>query len=193
MVNEDILRYINYTNIEQSDKEFLRNDIWHFEFVTSPLAVYFPGNDLLQARLKTFSYTTDESLSTPETTIRQFKVRQTMHGGTTSGTITLDFTDREDQAISLFKEDWCQKISSRSTRFAYRKVDTICDCKAIWFNTTRTPIRTLYFYSCQITSQPEPWTTTSDDPDTSIGDISIEMAFEHYEQQIHLSDATLNI
>jgi len=193
MVDDDVLRYVNYRNIEQSDKEFIRNDFWDLEFVTSPIATYFPGNDLLKARLKTFSYTTEEGISEMTSTIRGFKVRQSTQSGTTSGTLTLEYTDREDQAVSLFHEDWKQKIGSRRTRFAYRKLDTICDIKATWFNTPRTPIREVYFYSCQLTNNPNPWTVSSEDAGNDNGEISMELAFEHHEVKFLLSDATLNM
>ena len=36
-------------------------------------------------------------------------------GQSTSGQITLQFTDKEDQAISYFVDDWKCKISDRKT------------------------------------------------------------------------------
>jgi len=191
--NDDILKYINFEQIRQEDKEFIRNDLWHFEFITSPPAVYFPGQELIQARLKTVSFDTEENITTLNAVIRQFNINQAVIGGNTNGTITLNFVDREDQAIALMIDDWREKIFSRSNRFAYRKVDLMCDCKLQVFNTNRAVIREYIFRNCQSNKTLEPFGTTSDSPDTTNTELDFGMSFEHYELIWYIGTVTEGI
>mgnify|MGYP003459781054 FL=1 len=68
-------------------------------------------------------------------------------GQSTSGQITLQFTDREDQAISYFVDDWKQKIADRDTKYSFRKDDLVADGQLVITNSSRIKVRTLNFYN----------------------------------------------
>lgn len=175
------LNYINYENINEDQREFLLSNLWDFEFIVPPAAVYFPGNALLKTRMVSVSPTFPQALTEVSATIRQFKINQSVPSGNTNCTVQLEFIDREDQAISVFVRDWANKIGDPDTKFQYRKEDTICQGVLTMFNTSRVPIRR---YKC-FTGQPlsegfQPGLQfTSDDPAQN-GNVSLNLTFEHY-------------
>jgi hypothetical protein len=180
--SNDGLNYINYTTINESNKEFLRSDVWDFTWTSTPNAVYFPGNALVKARTRSVSPSFNVGLGGMSVVIRQFTIYQATITGTTSGTITLEYTDREDQAITAWLDDWREKIWGRNNRYTFRKEDTIADGKLVMYNSSRKPIRTYVLRTMQPTdigSSLNPQ-FNSDDPSNQ-GDISATFNFEHYE------------
>ena len=102
-------------------------------------------------------------------------------GQNTSGTISLQFTDREDQAISYFVDDWRQKIADRDCKYSFRKEDLVCDAKLEIFNSSRVPVRTLKFYNCIIQdAQLDENGAAEDGSDRA--DVPLNLQFEHYER-----------
>lgn len=99
-----------YNGLEDN-KEFLRGDMWEFTLVNPPKIVYYPGDDIFKARLNQVNLGLDSSVSGFEKRMRGNYVIFQRTGQSTSGQITLQFTDREDQAISYFVDDWKCKIS----------------------------------------------------------------------------------
>lgn len=184
--NNGVMSYVDYKTINDSNKEFLRNDIWEFKFTAAPNAVYFPGNKLLQSRLVNVQPQFNFALSEMRAIIRQFTVRQTIYSGETSGMVTLQFVDREDQAITAFINDWAQKFGDREGRRVFRKEDTVAQCELIQMNSTRVPIRKYTLYNCQIAGDGMatfgvPF--TSGDAQQS-GDCVLNLAFEHFEVKL---------
>lgn len=180
------MSYVNYETINDDNKEFLRNDMWEFKFTKFPNAVYTPGNERLQARLQSVQPQLPFSLSEMRAVIRQFAIRQTIFSGDTSGTITLQFVDREDQMVTAFINDWAQKFGDRERRTVFRKEDTVAQCELIIMNSTRVPIRKYTFYNCQIIGDGMatfgvPY--TSDDAQQS-GDCVLNLAFEHFKLEM---------
>jgi hypothetical protein len=177
------LNYINYDRIKEEGKEFLRTDVWDFTFTVPPAAVYFPGNDLLKVRCSECQPQFPASLSEISATIRQFTIRQSVMSGTTSGGISLTYTDREDQAISAFIDDWRDKISGRNTRYSFRKEDTVAEGVLTMYNSTRHPIREYLCHSLQPESDMSGTLNpsfNSDDPQNA-GTCNLSLRFEHFE------------
>ena len=95
------MSFIDYRNTYVDDnKEFLRGDMWEFSMYNAPKIVYYPGDKIMNARLNSVNIAIDDSVSGFEKRMRgNFVIRQ-QTGQQTSGSLTLSFIDREDQAIS---------------------------------------------------------------------------------------------
>lgn len=177
----DTLNYINYNNISEEHKEFLRSDVWDFTFTSVANAVYFPGMDLIHTRLMGVSPQFPTGLGLMQATIRQFTINQAVISGTTAGSLSMDFMDREDQAITIWLDDWRDKMGDREYRYAFRKEDTIANGRLTMMNSSRKPIRIYSVYTIQpadVGAGINP-SFTSDDPQNT-GQISANFNFEHF-------------
>ncbi len=175
------LSFLNYDNLKETDKEFLRGDLWEFTIVNPPKVVYYPGDDLFKKRLIQINLGVDTSVNGFEKRMRGNYVIIQKTGQNTAGTISLQFTDREDQAISYFVDDWRQKISDRDCKYSFRKEDLVCDAKLEIFNSSRVPVRTLMFYNCIIQdAQLDENGAAEDGSDRA--DVPLNLQFEHYER-----------
>lgn len=175
------LSYINYETISDEHKEFLRSDTWDFQFTVPAAAVYFPGNQLLRARTVSISPQFPVNIGQMQATIRQFTILQNTISGTTSGSISFEYQDREDQAIIAWLDDWRDKLGSREHRYAFRKEDTIAQGKLTLMNSSRMPIRIYEILTMQPIDSGQGLSPmlTSDDP-VDVGKISATFTFEHY-------------
>lgn len=181
MLQADGLNYINYENLNQSNKEFLRSDTWDFKFTQPAAAVYFPGNDLLQARTISATPQIPYQLTQMTAIIRGFQINQTVKSGTTSGTISIDYNDLEDQSINAWLFDWADKCGDSEHRYAFRKEDTIAQGKLTIMNSSRKPLRIYSLLGMQIVDPGNGLNPalTSDDPQ-NVGMVSASFTFEHY-------------
>lgn len=180
---EGYMRFIDYEKTYKDDnKEFLRGDMWEFQFTNAPKIVYYPGDSIMNARLNSVNVSLDSSVSGFEKRMRgNFVIRQ-QTGQQTSGTLTLSFVDREDQAISYFVDDWKQKIADRDTKYSFRKDDLVADCRLLITNSSRINVRTLDFYNCIIMDAPLDENGAQEDG-TDRADVQLTMAFEHYSRK----------
>lgn len=180
--DNDWLKHIDYHKINESQKEFLRSDMWEFQFIAPPACTYYPGNDYVAARLKAVSPQFPALFGGKiAATIRQFEIHQT--GSVRSnGDITLTFQDREDQAMTAFVEDYAQKASDRDNRFSFRKEDLICECKLIIFNTSRIPVREYRMFGCIPTQGNFNEGNFGSEDAAEIGEVSLTLSFEHYKK-----------
>lgn len=175
------LGFLDYHNMKETEKEFLRGDLWEFTFVNPPKVVYYPGHDIFKKRLVQINLGVDTSVNGFEKRLRGNFVVLQKTGQNTAGTISLQFTDREDQAISYFVDDWRQKISDRDCKYSFRKEDLVSDAKLEIFNSSRVPVRTLMFYNCIIQdAQLDENGTAEDGSDRA--DVPLNLQFEHYER-----------
>lgn len=174
---DDPLGYINYTTLREENKEFLRSDLWDMEWLESPHAVYFPGNDLLKARTVGCTPSFGAGLTELSAIIRQFYIRQTVISGQTNGTISVDYIDREDQTIRAFIWDWKEKLWGNNDRYTFRKEDTIGTVKLTQFNSSRKPIAKFIMYGVQLNGGQDDIINksfNSDDP-SNLGEYSITL------------------
>jgi len=180
--DNDHLNYINYMTLNNENREYLRTDTFDIEFIVPPSAVYFPGNTFFKGRIRGVNLTVPTGLAEISSVIRQHQIRQKVIQGTTYGTFTIDWIDFEDQGVSAFIEDWRDKMGGRKDRYAFRKEDTIAQCKLTWFNASRLPIRDYHFWAVQPddgngTINPQ---FNSGDPQQA-GEFSTTFSFEHFE------------
>jgi hypothetical protein len=178
----DNLGYINYNDLKQSNKEFLRSDTWDFKFTQHPAAAYFPGNDFIRKRLMNVNLAVPTQLGMMSANLRGFQLNQVTYSGTTSGTISLDFMDMEDQAITLWLDDLRDKYGSRKNRFAFRLEDTRGEAVVTIFNSSRIPIREYVLYGMQLQDPGNGLNPplSGDDPQ-NVGQISCTWVFDHFE------------
>lgn len=182
MQQNDQLNYINYDNLRENNREFLRSDTWDFEFTIPAAAVYFPGNALLKRRMINVNPQFPVTLSQMTAVIRQFSINQQVFSGTTSGTISIDYMDFEDQAIMAWLDDWRDKIGGRKDRYAFRKEDVVAEGVLTIMNSSRRPIRKYTMYAMQLQDPGQGLNPqlTSDDAQ-NVGNISASWVFEHYD------------
>lgn len=176
-----LMSYVEYNNYKDDNKEFLRGDLWHFSFLNAPKIVYYPGDEIFNKRLTQVNVGIDNSVNGFEKRFRgNFTVYQKT-GQSTSGTLSLSFIDREDQAITYFMDDWHQKIADRDTKYSFRKDDLVADCKLELLNSSRIKVRTLTFYNCIIADKTFDESGVAEDG-SDRSDVQLTMNFEHFDR-----------
>lgn len=169
---------------KDNNKEFLRGDMWELKFLNAPKIVYYPGDEIINARLNSVNVGIDYSVGGIEKRMRNDYVLYQQTSQVTSGTLTLSFVDREDQAITYFIDDWRQKIADRDTKYSFRKDDLVCDIQLFLTNSSRIDVRTLTFYNCIITDGTVD-ESGSQDSGSDRADINLSLKFEHYAREFN--------
>lgn len=184
LLQNDQLNYINYNTLSQERREFLRSDLWDFEWTKPCNAVYFPGNAFIKARTRSVTPTVNSQIGQMTATIRNFNIFQAVYSGTTEGTISIEYQDLEDQSIMAWLDDWREKLGDREHRYTFRKEDTCAEGKLTVFNSSRKPIR---IYELKTIQLQDPGASglyspgfTSEDP-SDLGQVSASFHFEHIE------------
>lgn len=178
------MSYVDYEKYKDENKEFLRGDLWHFSFLNAPKIVYYPGDEIFNKRLTQVNVGIDNSVNGFEKRFRgNFTVYQKT-GQNTSGTLSLNFIDREDQAITYFLDDWHQKIADRDTKYSFRKDDLVADCQLELLNSSRIVVRTLKFYNCIIADKTFDESGVAEDG-SDRSDVQLTMNFEHFERNFN--------
>lgn len=177
------MSFIDYTNTyRDNNKEFLRGDLWEFRFINPPKIVYYPGDDLINARLNQVNVGIDSSVMGFD---KQMRGGWSIHQSTSqrmSGTLTLGFVDREDQAITYFATDWRNKIADPETMYSFRKDDVVADAQLIITNSGRIDVRVLNFYNLSLTDAPLD-ENGAPEAGTDRSDIQMSFQFEHYSRE----------
>ena len=177
------MKFVDYeSSYKDNNKEFLRGDMWQFDFMNPPKIVYYPGDDIIHTRLNSVNIATDTSVNGFEKRFRGNYVVRQQTGQSTNGNITLGFIDKEDQAISFFVDDWRQKICDRDTKYSFRKDDLVCDCEMFILNSSRVDVKRLEFLNCIIMDAPMDENGAEMDG-TDRADIQVQLSFEHYKRE----------
>ena len=178
-------QFIDYERTyRENNKEFLRGDMWELKFLNAPKIVYYPGDNLINARLNSVQVGIDYSVNGFEKRMRNNYVIYQQTGQNTSGTLTLSFTDREDQALTYFVDDWRNKIADRETKYSFRKDDLVCDLQLYLTNSSRIDVRTLTFWNCIIQDGSTDESGQAEDG-TDRSDIQLSLKFEHYSREFN--------
>lgn len=175
------MTFVDYNNYKDNNKEFLRGDMWQLNWVP-PTIVYWPGDPIMNARLNTVNVALNYGVTGIQKRMRgNFSIYQ-QTGQDTSGTLTLGFVDREDQAISYFVTDWRNKVADPDTKFSFRKDDLVAkEITLNILNSSRIPVRTIKFYNCIVMDAPMDENGLDSDG-TDRADIQLSMMFEHHER-----------
>jgi len=171
--------FINYDNYKENNKEFLRGDLWELKVTAPPKIVYYPGDDIFNKRLQSVQVGLDYSVIGIEKQMRGNYAIYQQADQSTYGTLTLTFTDREDQAITYFAQDWRNKVADPDCKYSFRKDDLVMDCELHITNSSRIDVRVLKFFNCQITDAQY---DESGAPQAGVdrADVTIGLRFEHY-------------
>lgn len=162
-VESEYMKQLKYHTLVETNKEFLRSDLWEFTFTNPPQVVYYPGDDIIQTRLVSTNVGVDTSVTGFEKHLRNSYILYQQTGQQTAGVINLSFVDREDQAIFYFGDDWRQKIANRDNKFSFRKEDLVAQCEMVFLNTSRVPVEKMIFYNCIISDFSFAETGTAED------------------------------
>ncbi len=172
-------KFIDWTNTyHDNNKEFLRGDMWEFKFLNVPKIVYYPGDDIINARLNSVNVGIDYSVGGIEKRMRGGWNIYQRTSQNTNGTLTLSLVDKEDQAITYFIDDWRQKIADRDTRYSFRKDDLVGDCQLFITNSSRIDVRILTFYNV-IIQDGQIDENGALESESDRADITLTMQFEH--------------
>lgn len=173
------MSFIDYETYRDNNKEFLRGDMWEFYFEAPPKIVYYPGDDVFKARLNQVNVGIDTSTNGFEKRMRGNFVIFQKTGQNTSGTVTLNFTDREDQAITYFCDDWRTKICDRDTKYSFRKDDLVAQGRLIITNSSRIDVRTIDFYNMILSDASFDENGVAEDG-SDRAEVQMNLQFEHY-------------
>lgn len=177
------MQFIDYENTyKDNNKEFLRGDMWELKCLNAPKIVYYPGDEILNARLNSVQVGIDYSATGITKQMRGgWRIEQRTNQNT-SGTLTLSFVDREDCSITYWVTDWRDKIADPDTKYSFRKDDLVSDWMLVITNAQRIDVKTLTFYNCQF--QDAPINENGElDSESDRADITLSLTFEHYSRQ----------
>lgn len=177
------MQFIDYENTyKDNNKEFLRGDMWELKCLNAPKIVYYPGDEILNARLNSVQVGIDYSATGITKQMRGgWRIEQRTNQNT-SGTLTLSFVDREDCSITYWVTDWRDKIADPDTKYSFRKDDLVSDFQLIITNAQRIDVKTLTFYNCQF--QDAPINENGElDSESDRADVTLSLTFEHYNRQ----------
>ena len=177
------MQFIDYENTyKDNNKEFLRGDMWELKCLNAPKIVYYPGDEILNARLNSVQVGIDYSATGITKQMRGgWRIEQRTNQNT-SGTLTLSFVDREDCSITYWVTDWRDKIADPDTKYSFRKDDLVSDFQLIITNAQRIDVKTLTFFNCQF--QDAPINENGElDSESDRADVTLSLTFEHYSRQ----------
>ena len=162
---EELMQYVNRSEAPQNNQEVTTSYEWLLTFSHKPNIVFMPQDKLVEIRLTSVDLNYNETVSTVETKVRGgFDVIQPGLIDT-SGTVTLNFQDFEDQAIAAMIQDWTNKSNTRREHRSAHKRDIYADIilyrlnsfrKKIYQITAETCIPTGGNYGDQYTSDKSP-------------------------------------
>lgn len=177
------MQFIDYENTyKDNNKEFLRGDMWELKCLNAPKIVYYPGDEIINARLNSVQVGIDYSATGITKQMRGgWRIEQRTNQNT-SGTLTLSFVDREDCSITYWVTDWRDKIADPDTKYSFRKDDLVSDWSLVITNAQRIDVKTLTFYNCQF--QDAPINENGElDSESDRADVTLSLTFEHYNRQ----------
>ena len=156
--------------------------MWELKCLNAPKIVYYPGDEILNARLNSVQVGIDYSATGITKQMRGgWRIEQRTNQNT-SGTLTLSFVDREDCSITYWVTDWRDKIADPDTKYSFRKDDLVSDWMLVITNAQRIDVKTLTFYNCQF--QDAPINENGElDSESDRADITLSLTFEHYSRQ----------
>ena len=141
-ITGDPMGRINRDQIKNSNRELLDAYNWSIQITKFPGAVYNPGTDLIDLRANAVTVNSEELLATNILKIehRKFPINQP---GVASkgGSVTLDFTDFEDQSITGWLTDYVSKHSNKYDSRTIPKGGLLIDLELFELNTQRKAVR----------------------------------------------------
>jgi hypothetical protein len=133
--SKGFLNNVNRAEYE-SNLEFITDGLWDVEFTKIPDGIYYPGNELISARIK--SITPPEPLKADVMSYdhRGYEIIQPKSRINRKGTVVLEFTDFEDGSIKAFLNSWSTRQSDPYTNLGLRKEYLKCNLLLTRFNSS---------------------------------------------------------
>lgn len=180
----EVLQHRNYLQVAEGNLEFIRGDIWDVDFENMwPLAVYNPGFDLIKKRLYKVSVNMNNGVQQISKEFFDQEIGQNAGRDRQTGTTTLNFHDKEDQAITFMINDWLNQIADPETGFGRHKKELIFPHQTI--NIYNTLLQKIRYYemwagrmsNCNIPDDPG-------DKPTDLSDCDITLSWELMKRRI---------
>ena len=178
---DDALSYLNYASLIEDNKEFLRTDMFNFEFIpVSKSGSRVLNIDLINKILKESLIKIEPCFPSAPCEIAAIfrswpKQRQSTTINNTSGYIILKFNNKHEYELLKFIEDW-KNNSKREGRFAFLKEDVVADGKLTMFNTSRKPVRIYNLYTMYIMGDE----TDKLNDTANKEEVYLQLGFEHF-------------
>lgn len=137
-----ISKTIGYHKISEGQKEILRKDYWMMEFTRIPKGVYFPGQELINIRLKDFDpgFSTDDP-QILDASVRGVVIKQAAGPTNTAGQCSYTIQDREDQTLSYFYDQWKLMAGDRAVKSGMHKEFYTAEIVFTMYNIFEVPVR----------------------------------------------------
>lgn len=139
-----------------NNKEYKRPDLWTMKMLSPAKAIYYPGDEIINARLDSCSVDrTSFTLKVSEPSpIRGYKPIAAQPSGFVdmSGRVTLQFADKQDYAIELWIKSTRDLISHPETRFSYPVELLMSQMELTYHNTIQQRVKILSFINAIPTS-----------------------------------------
>lgn len=137
-------RWIKYAD---NNKEFKRPDLWTLKTIKPAIAIYYPGDDMINARLNDVKVTRNSwnLPTTPGPKIRDYQTIGAQANGFVdmSGTVTLDFFDKQDFGIELWIKAIRDLTSHPESRFSYPVELLMSTMELAFHNTVQQKVKIL--------------------------------------------------
>lgn len=178
MAGVGVLQHRDYLRVAEGNLELIRNDLWDID-ITMPTAVYNPGTELLKVRL-----TSVETGQVSEPVLIEKKILgHTVYspGGRDSSPaeVTLNFIDREDQAITFMINDYRDQNADARTSFGRHKSELITSLVVTFYNTLLKPVRKITYYDGMYGGSTLPNAIGEHGSDNS--EVALNIKFQHHE------------
>lgn len=172
------LKHRNYFQVAEGNIEFIRGDIWDIEVPTDgwPLAVYSPGMDMIKTRLKSMSINMNNATGKIQKEIFAQQLHQNAGRDIQNGTITMQFLDKEDQAITNIANDWLNQIGDPDTGFGRHKKELLLNMDVVFYNTLLSRVREYKCIAGILDSADIP--DTPGEKGSDLSDVSLSISFE---------------
>lgn len=169
--NMNDFAFMRWNKYMENNKEFKRPDLWTVKFLTPAPAIYYPGDDIVNARLNDVSVTRNSwpFKSGQPSQVRGYYPLGAQPNGFVdmSGSVQLSFVDKQDYAIELWIKDTRDLISHPETRFSYPVELLMSQMEVAFYNTVQQRVKVWSLYNCVPTGSPS---VADEDPQT--GDVS---------------------
>lgn len=157
-------RWIKYA---EDNKEFKRPDLWTMKMIKPATAIYYPGDDIINARLNDVKVARNSwnlpTMQGPK--IRDYQPIGAQPNGFVdmSGNITLEFFDKQDFGIELWLKSVRDLISHPISRFSYPVELLMSTMELAFHNTVQQKVKVLNF----LNAVPTAVTIGDEDPSAS--------------------------
>ena len=149
---ENEFKDLRWDRFRDNNKEYKRPDLWTIKMISPAPAIYYPGDDIINARLNDVSVTRQSwQLKTQDVpTVRGYKSLGGQPSGFAdmSGTVQLSFVDKQDYAIELWMKSTRDLISHPESRFSYPVELLMSQIELSFYNTVQQRVKVLNFLNC---------------------------------------------